>query len=107
MGKFGGRELNFPSDGDLLYVLNAGSNEVTGFRVRGGDLAPISGSTQPISGPAAAPGQVSFTPDGDQLIVAERGTQQLGVYPVDTDGVAGSPSFVPSSGAVPFGDPRA
>ena len=99
----GDRPTSVTVDGDLLYVLNAGSNEVTGFRIRGGDLAPISGSTQPISGPAAAPGQVSFTPDGDQLIVAERGTQQLGVYPVDTDGVAGSPSFVPSSGAVPFG----
>jgi 6-phosphogluconolactonase (cycloisomerase 2 family) len=80
---------------DLLYVLNAGSNEIAGFRVVGGELAPVDGSTQPTSGPAAAPGQVSFTPDGDQLIVAERGTQLLGVYPVYADGVAGSPSFRP------------
>ena len=51
----------------------------------------------------AADGQVSFTPDGDQLIVAERRAQLLGVYPVDAAGVAGSPTFVASSGAVPFG----
>ncbi|HSK55341.1 MAG TPA: hypothetical protein VK908_08805, partial [Jiangellales bacterium] len=86
-----------------LYVLNAGSNEITGIRVGGGELAPISGSTRPTSGPTAAPGQVSFTPDGDQLIVAERRAQLLGVYPVDAAGVAGSPTFVASSGAVPFG----
>jgi DNA-binding beta-propeller fold protein YncE len=99
----GDRPTSVTVDGDLLYVLNAGSNEIAGFRVVGGELAPVDGSTQPTSGPAAAPGQVSFAPDGDQLIVAERGTQLLGVYPVDADGVAGSPSFVPSSGAVPFG----
>jgi 6-phosphogluconolactonase len=99
----GDRPTSVTVDGDLLYVLNAGSNEIAGFRVVGGELTPVDGSTQPTSGPTAAPGQVSFTPDGDQLIVAERGTQLLGVYPVDADGVAGTPSFVLSSGAVPFG----
>jgi 6-phosphogluconolactonase (cycloisomerase 2 family) len=99
----GDRPTSVTVDGDLLYVLNAGSNEITGFRVDGGELDPIPGSTQPTSGPASSPGQVSFTPDGEQLIVAERGTQMLGVYPVDADGVAGAPAFVPSSGAVPFG----
>jgi 6-phosphogluconolactonase len=99
----GDRPTSVTVDGDLLYVLNAGSNEITGFRVGGGELAPISGSTRPTSGPTAAPGQVSFTPDGDQPIVAERGAQLLGVYPVDAAGVAGSSTFVASSGAVPFG----
>jgi 6-phosphogluconolactonase len=99
----GDRPTSVTVDGDLLYVLNAGSNEIAGFRVVGGELAPVDGSTQPTSGPTSAAGQVSFTPRGDQLIVAERGSQLLGVYPVDADGVAGSPSFVPSSGAVPFG----
>jgi len=99
----GDRPTSVTVDGDLLCVLNAGSNEITGIRVGGGELAPISGSTRPTSGPTAAPGQVSFTPDGDQLIVAERGAQLLGVYPVDAAGVAGSPTFVASSGAVPFG----
>jgi hypothetical protein len=91
----GDRPTSVTVDGDLLYVLNAGGNDIPGFRVDGGDLTPVAGSTQPTSGPTAAPGQVSFTPDGAQLIVAERGTQLLGVHPVDADGVAGEPVLRP------------
>lgn len=93
---------------DLLYVLNAGgSGSVTGFTIQGdGALLPIPGSTQPVSngGAGAALGlaQVAFNSSGDSLVVTEKSTNLLGVYPVD-DGVAGAPAFYPSAGAVPFG----
>ena len=55
-------------DGDLVYVLNAGGDgSITGFSADDGDLAPLAGSTRPLSGAATAPAQVSFTPDGDAV----------------------------------------
>ena len=89
---------------DVLYVLNAGgAGSISGFTVDGGDLAPLAGSTQPLSGAGTAPAQVSFTPDGEQLIVTERATQQIDVYEVDDAGRAGAPTVLPSAGVTPFG----
>ena len=70
-------------DGDLVYVLNAGgAGLITGFTAHDGDLEPIAGSTRPLSAAATAPAQVSFTPDGEQLIVTERATKKIDVYDV-------------------------
>lgn len=90
--------------GGILYVLNAGgAGSITGFTVDGGDLEPLPGSTRPLSGTGTAPAQVSFTPDGDQLVVTERATQQIDLYAVDADGYASGPTVVPSAGVTPFG----
>lgn len=90
---------------DLVYVLNAGGiGNITGFRVgEFGRLAPIAGSTQPLSGNAVGPAQISFSPDGTMLVVAEKATNLIGVYHVGSDGVASGPTTYPSSGATPFG----
>jgi 6-phosphogluconolactonase (cycloisomerase 2 family) len=88
----------------VLYVLNAGgAGSIAGFTSDGGDLEPIAGSVQPLSGPATAAAQVSFTPDGDRLVVTERATQQIDVYAVDASGRASAPTVLPSAGATPFG----
>ena len=88
----------------LLYVLNAGgAGSITGFTVEGGDLEPIVGSARPLSGPATAPAQVSFSPDGRQLVVTERATQRIDLYSVGADGVADGPTVLASAGATPFG----
>jgi 6-phosphogluconolactonase len=71
--------------------------------VHDGDLEPISGATLPLSAPGTAPAQVSFTPDGNRLIVSERATQQFSVYSVDRDGLAAGPTTVASAGVTPFG----
>jgi 6-phosphogluconolactonase len=91
--------------GNLVYVLNAGGNgNITGFRLTdGAGVTPLAGSTQSLSGASTAPAQVSFSPDGRQLIVAERATNLLGVYPVDRNGVAGAGTSFPSAGGTPFG----
>src|SRR6266851_4170810 len=60
---------------NVVYVLNAGgAGNITGFRLNSaGGLAPIAGSTKAFSGGAVAPAQVSFSPDGSQLVVSEKG----------------------------------
>ena len=46
---------------DLVYVLNAASDNVSGFRLRPrGNLTPLTGSTRPLSGTGTGPAQVQF-----------------------------------------------
>ncbi len=91
---------------DVLYVLNAGGiPNITGFRIsRDGKLAVLSGSTQPLSGGAAAqPAQVGFSPDGDLLVVTEKMTNIIDTYRVTHDGRATAPVQHSSNGMTPFG----
>ena len=94
--------------GRILYVLNAGgSGNISGFRVRdNGKLVALEGSTQPLSnagtGDSPQPAQISFSRDGDLLVVTEKATNMIDVYQVE-NGIAGAPDSHPSSGMTPFG----
>lgn len=98
--------------GDLLYVLNAGGQgNVNGFRIAGGKLHPLPGSTRSLglgnSNPPfflTSPGQVGFTPDGGELIVTTKAsTNAIDVFAVEPNG---RPSATPVVNApatpVPF-----
>jgi 6-phosphogluconolactonase len=86
----------------VLYVLNAGgAGNITGFAVRGNRLDQI--VSRPLGAGGAGPAQVSFAPDGSALVVTEKASRTIDVYPVDSDGVAGAPFVSPSAGATPFG----
>lgn len=88
---------------NLLYVVNQTDGTVTGFIVSNdGKLSPLAGSTQ-IGGTQETPAQVSFTPDGTQLVVTENGTNVIDVFPVDDNGRIGSPVKNKSNGVMPFG----
>jgi 6-phosphogluconolactonase (cycloisomerase 2 family) len=89
----------------LVYVLNAGgSGGVAGFRNHGGVLAPVAGATGTLSANSGtAPAQVSFSDDGDLLLVTERNTRKLTSYLVRRDGTLDGKTVTDSSGAVPFG----
>jgi 6-phosphogluconolactonase len=90
--------------GDLLYVLNAGgAGSINGLTVHDGDLETLAGSARPLSAAGTAPGQVSFSPDGRQLVVTERATQRIDLFAVDHDGLATGPTVVASAGVTPFG----
>ena len=93
--------------GRLVYVLNAGSNpNITGFFIepRTGHLILLAGSQRSLAGgSAASPAQVSFSRDGDVLMVTEKGTQTIDTYTVNDDGLASGPAAHVSSGATPFG----
>ncbi len=101
----GTQPISLTSNGKLLYVLNAGAPaNITGFKVkRDGELEALPGSTQLLSGPDVGPAQISFAPDGDTLIVTEKGTNSVDVFRVGKDGLAGPAATFASSGATPFG----
>jgi 6-phosphogluconolactonase (cycloisomerase 2 family) len=92
--------------GGLVYVLNQlGVPNISGFKVSdSGQLQPISLSTRDLAGgPLALPAQVSFTPDGTQLLVTEKGTNIIDVFTVRPDGRTDGPIVEASSGKTPFG----
>jgi 6-phosphogluconolactonase (cycloisomerase 2 family) len=99
------RPVSVTAHGDLLYVLNAGgTGNIAGFRVSAqGTLTAIAGSSRPLSSGAASAAQISFSPDGRQLVVTERATQKIDTYMVDRDGLATGPLVQNSAGVTPFG----
>src|SRR5256712_3082402 len=99
------RPISLTVHGDILYVLNAGGDgNISGFHIdNAGSLTAIAGSTRPLSGAAAGPAEVSFSPDGRLVIVSEKATSRLDVYAVGVDGVASAPITTASAGGTPFG----
>jgi 6-phosphogluconolactonase (cycloisomerase 2 family) len=108
---------NFPVSvtvhGDLVYILNAlDGGSIQGFRWQGGRLNRVSRwhrnlGLAPNGTPqfTHTPGQVSFTPDGRELLV----TTKAGSNAIDVFGVGrfGAPALRPvinsKDGSVPFG----
>jgi len=105
----GGRvPLSLAMHHNLLYVLNAGGSvgdkdNVTAFLFVDGNLVALPGSTRALSGDNTGPAQVSFTKDGEVLIVTERLTSLIDTFTLGDDGLAVSHPTSPSSGATPFG----
>jgi len=87
----------------LVYVLNAGTPNVSGFRLsEDGTISPIPGSTQLLPG-ATGPAEVAFDAAGELLIVTDKPTNQIFTLEVNDEGVAGAPASHVSHGATPFG----
>jgi 6-phosphogluconolactonase (cycloisomerase 2 family) len=80
--------------GDFAYVLNAGlTGTVSGFRISGGTLTPIPGSTRSLglanfADPffLSSPAQIGFSPSGQQLIVTTKTNSTVDVFTVAPDG---------------------
>jgi len=92
--------------GDIAYVLNAGGTpNVTALRLDlSGQLTMIVGSTRLLPGGVnAGPAQVGITRDGEVLVVTEKNTNMIDLFPIDDDGNVAPASSVPSDGATPFG----
>lgn len=104
----GARPVSVTVSGDLVYVVNAGdaasgaAANITGFKVDGEGLAPVAGSTKPLSAENPGPAQIQFTPDGKTLVVTEKGTNMISTYSV-VGGVPAGPVVNASSGQTPFG----
>jgi 6-phosphogluconolactonase (cycloisomerase 2 family) len=98
--------------GDRVYVLNAlGGGSVYGYRVDGGRLSPIPGSSRALNlNPNATPqftntpGQVAFTPDGSALIVTTKmNGNDIDAFSVGRGGqLSASPVVNSEPGTVPF-----
>ena len=93
---------------NLLYVLNAGGlagdrDNITGFILSDGKLLPLPDSTRALSADNTGPAQVSFSHDGDALIVTERLTSLIDTFVVGDDGQVGQVRSFQSVGNTPFG----
>jgi len=89
--------------GTLVYVLNNGTPNISGFNLADGKLTALAGSTRPLSSADADPAQISFTPGGGTLIATERGTNSISSYVLDQRGYAQGPATIKSSGQTPYG----
>ena len=102
----GTRPISLTTRGELLYVLNEGGTPgVTAFTIDGdGDLTRLAQSTRSLSrGDFGDPAQVSFTPDGERLVITAKRTNLIGTLRVRPDGRTGTLIVTPSSGLTPFG----
>lgn len=102
----GDRPVSVTVHHGVVYVLNQGSGTISGLRVNhDGHLSTLPGSTRSLSksrtGDAAA-AQVSFTPDGRNLIVTHKGDQTIDTFAV-RGGYAGHAVANRSAGATPYG----
>jgi 6-phosphogluconolactonase (cycloisomerase 2 family) len=98
--------------GNHAYVLNAlGGGTLSGYRISGGRVSPLPGSSRGLGlGTTAAtaftgtPGQVTFSPDGRSLLVTTKGaTNAVDVFAVNAGGaLSASPTVNTLAGDVPF-----
>jgi 6-phosphogluconolactonase len=100
----GVRPISVTVHHDLVYVLNAGSDSIAGFKLgKNGRLRVLPGSEQPLSGTGTDPAQIQFSADGDTVIVTEKATNNIVLYSLGHRGVPEARSVVPSVGQTPFG----
>src|SRR6516164_5594167 len=102
-GSGGSKPTSVTVSGALVYVLNNGTPNISGFHLADGKLTAIPDSTRPLSSAEADPAQILFTADGTVLIVTERGTDTISSYLIDERGYAQGPATVKSSGQTPYG----
>jgi len=93
---------------NLVYVLNvAGNSNVNGFRLNyAGELTPMHKSIRYLSTANSGAASLAFSPDGKFLLVTEKLTNNIDVFPVQTDGTLGPATIthdaVPGTFAVTF-----
>jgi 6-phosphogluconolactonase (cycloisomerase 2 family) len=91
-GSGGADPISATIHGDWVYVLNAGNAttapDIDGFIVGNPFLQGLS-DVQPLSSAASSPEEVSFSPDGRSLVVTEKASSTIDVFPVNRWGVAG------------------
>jgi 6-phosphogluconolactonase (cycloisomerase 2 family) len=92
--------VSIARQGNLLYILNQGAagNVVGFFQDHDGRFKPIENSTRYLSANDVNSSSISLTPNGQFLLVAERGSGKLDVFPVLADGTLGAAVVTPSPG---------
>jgi 6-phosphogluconolactonase len=108
VGSGGRRPISLAVHGNLLYVLNAGglvgdADNVTAFLFLNGELSSLVGSTRSLSAANTDPAQISFSPDGNVLVVTEKATGIIDTFIVNDDGLIDEHQQFASVGQTPFG----
>jgi 6-phosphogluconolactonase len=100
----GDQPVSVTIEDDTVYVLNAGSDELQGFRLSiYGQLTPIAQSRRALSGDGTAAAQVEFSRAGDLLAVTEKATSKVLTFAVDGNGRLGPANVQASPTPTPFG----
>lgn len=100
----GDKPISLAMDDHILYVLNSDSSSISGYRATVGGLEPIPDAIRPLSDSYTDPAQISFSPDGNTLVITEKATNRITLYGVDRLGNPdATPTIVPSAGIEPFG----
>jgi len=100
----GAQPVSVTAHDDLVFVLNAASDSIAGFRLsEHGRLSPIAGSTRALSGAGTGPAEIAFSRNGRTLIVTEKNANLIDTFSVDERGAVGPIRTTPSHGATPFG----
>jgi hypothetical protein len=104
--------ISITAHGSLVYVLNArGGGSISGYLRVGRTLVAIpvwhrelGFNPNPTPEFTNTPAQISFSPDGSELIVSTKGdSSSFLVYGVGILGPAVNPAAIAEPGAVPFG----
>jgi 6-phosphogluconolactonase len=103
VGSGGSKPTSVAVSDELVYVLNNGTPNISGFNLTDRKLMTLADSTRPLSSADADPAQISFTPGGGALIATERGTNSISSYVIDQRGYAQGPTTIKSSGQTPYG----
>ncbi len=102
VGSGGVDPISVAVDGPSVYALNAGNAttpaDIGGFNLFGGLFFRQAVSEQPLHPTANSPEQIGFTPDGRDLVVTEKGSNTIDVFPVDRFGLA-DPAVTTTLGA--------
>ena len=87
-----------------LYVLNAGSNSVSGFDIgTDGSLSANPAASASLSAGSDGGAAIRASRDGNWLVVTEKGSKTIDVFPVSGTGALAAPVRSVSSGIAPFG----
>jgi 6-phosphogluconolactonase len=78
----GRRPVSVAIRGTDAFVLNAASGSIVGFTL-GTTLEPRAGTLRTLP-EGADPAQIAFTPDGTSLVVTDRATNSILVFPVES-----------------------
>jgi 6-phosphogluconolactonase len=89
---------------NLVYVLNAASDNIAGFRMSpSGKLHVLNGSLYGLSGDGTGPAQIQFSHDRRNLIVTEKATNKILSFPLNYLGLPSAPKVITSAAPTPFG----
>lgn len=91
-------------NGNYVYVVNEGSNNIRGVEVVGGNsLVLLSNSSKVLSSSGAGPAQISFSPNGNYLHVTEKNKNFIRTFVVNAGGYAQPGTNTAAAGKTPFG----
>jgi 6-phosphogluconolactonase (cycloisomerase 2 family) len=99
----GVKPVSLAATNHVLYVLNQGSNTITGFRIDDGQLRYEPELTRSLSANAQGGAAIRFDHGSHLLAVTERLSGTIDVFEVRHDVLARTPVQTPSNGAGPFG----